>query len=122
MTSIIQSHTTYELEHYTISFWWNGESEMDNTQYSGIKTYHPNHQYQILGDDFPVWRDITPTGSGGYLQEMSAAPCWAVFETEQVVDDERFFTGGNSVPALSFPSTILIVVLSAILRRRPTSS
>ena len=122
MTSIIQSHTTYELEHYTISFWWNGESEMDNTQYSGIKTYHPNHQYQIFGDDFPVWRDITPTGSGGYLQEMSAAPCWAVFETEQVVDDELFFTGGNSVPALSFPSTILIVVLSAILRRKSTTS
>ena len=114
MTSIMESQTDYELNHYSIYFWWNGNAEMDNSQYSSIKAYHPNHQITYF-EESAIWRDITPTGSGGYLQEKSAMPCWAVEEIEQIEDTNEEL---NEVPALSFPSTIMIILLCAILRRR----
>ncbi|MEE2747861.1 MAG: hypothetical protein VX473_05275 [Candidatus Thermoplasmatota archaeon] len=117
MTSIIESHSTYELDHYSIYFWWNGYAEMDNKQYSSIRTYHPNHEHVTILGSGNVWRDITPAGSGGYLQEMSAMPCWGVEDIEHA-EDTNVNAESNDVPALSFPSTIMIILLSVILVRR----
>ncbi len=118
MTRIIESHSTFELDQYSIYFWWNGYAEMDNKQYSNIRTYHPNHEHEIISGGGNVWRDITPAGSGGYLQEKSAMPCWGIEQTELNGDNDIDFTEVNEIPALSFVSTMVTILLSAILGRR----
>ena len=90
---------------------------MDNKQYSSIRTYHPNHEHETILGSGNEWRDITPAGSGGYLQEMSAMPCWGVEDIEHA-EDTNVNAESNDVPALSFPSTIMIILLSVILIRR----
>ena len=117
MTSIIESHSKYELDHYSIYFWWNGYAEMDNKQYSSIRTYHPNHEHGTILGSGNVWRDITPAGSGGYLQEMSAMPCWGVEEIGHA-EDTNVNAESNEITALSFSSMIMIILLSVIWIRR----
>jgi hypothetical protein len=111
----LMSETWSSYYQYSVYLWWSGDAYMDNEQYSAVKTYHPNHKISYLSDDYPIWRDISYSGSGGELQERDTMPCVigeiVEYEAPIIILDEG---EDYQLSSLSMISTVMIISLCAL--------